>query len=207
MPAPHLLRQALLRRPSLVVPVTPATWNTQDATDRGWTLTNGDKTAEKTSATSWKAIRVTTAKASGKHYIRFKCTSAAGAALNQWGFCNAGFSSANYLGSAGSSAGVQPDGSFNGVDFTQANAANPTAGNPALNKEYGLFLNMDTGKAWFENDGVLASGDPDADTNPWLTFTPGTTGALMAAIGVNGNAGGAWEILSDTGKLTFSAWG
>lgn len=208
MPA-RVAIQRVLRRARLI---TPATWDATDASLRGFTLTNSDKTSEKTSVTSWKAIRSTTSKASGKWYVELKCTTAATGSAVQWGFCNAGFSSANYLGSAASSAGVQPDGSFNGVDFTQANAANPTAGNPALNKIYGLALDMNVGKAWFANDNTFV-GDPAAGTGEWLTFTPGTTGALHFAMAVNSNTGGAWTLQAASGEQTytppsgFTAWG
>lgn len=213
MPA-RVANQRVLRRARLI---TPATWDPAEAAIRAFTLTNGDKSAVKGSAAAWKSLRSTTGKASGKHYVEIKCTNAASTALMMVGLANAAFVSSSYLGdpATGPAVGVQPDDSVtNTADFTVVNTADLTAGAQTLNKVYAIALDMDAGKAWFANDNTYsASGDPAAGTNPWVTFSPGGTGALFMAIGEFADGGGTWTLQAASGEQThsppsgFTAWG
>jgi hypothetical protein len=197
------------------VPVNPATWDPTEAALRGYTLTDNDMTAVKGATASWKALRVTEGKASGKHYVELRCAIDGTSAFMQFGFANAGFDSASYLGSGATSIGVQPDGSVNNsAAFTVVNAPSLTPGNQVTGKIYGFHLDMDAGKAWLSNDNAFAaSGDPATGANPWITFDPAVTGALFLAIGQFGGDAGSWTLKAAAADQTyapdagFTAWG
>lgn len=190
------------------VGITPATWSTVDASAQGYTLTNGNKTAIKSSAAAWKALRISQGKTSGKWYAEAECTVAGTTALYQMGLANNAFNAGQYLGeaSSGPAIGIQPDGSTNNTaEFTVVNNPSMTAGAPTLGKVYGFHINMTDGRAWLSNDNSFAAGgNPATEANPWVTFTPGTIGTLFMAIAQLADGGGTWTLRCASGELNYS---
>lgn len=175
--------KGLTASPAAATPArTYATWSPTDKS-ADITLTNGDLTAANLPAASWRTLRTTIGKSSGKHVfeITFSGSTPGNAAMA--GFGNTATNVGAYPGYNGISASYQtntggsPTGYYNRAGVTVSGPL-PAAGNGP----YMIALDLTAGKGWIATGNVWAQGDPAAGTSPTFTWTPGTTLFPMAAI-------------------------
>ena len=135
------------------------TWNPSDKS-ANITLSNGNLTATSTS-TSWKSVRATDFKSSGKWYWEITITVAA----STYNILGAGTSSATIDGYCGNDAYGYGYLGKDGNKFHSA-SSEVYGATFTLNDVIGVALDLDNGKIWFSKNGVWQdSGDPAAGTN------------------------------------------
>ena len=160
------------------------TWNPADK-NANISLSNGDLTATATD-TSWKSVRATEGKSSGKWYWEVKIDVSAG----DHNMIGTGSSSAtldHYVGN--DSYGYGYNG-YNGYKFYDGSGVvyGSTYG---LNDIIGVALDLDNGKIWVSKNNVWqASGDPAAGTNEMFSGLSGTFYPMFSPY-ENTNAGTA----------------
>jgi hypothetical protein len=150
------------------------------------------------------ATPANTSRASGKGYfeinIRAPFTSATPGNIRP-GLMSSGASSTagSYPGS--SAYGASYNGSSYTNGFTVANA--PTGIDVSTGGVIQFAVDFTAGNVWIGKNNVWGSGNPAAGTSPWLTFTPGTVGALFPAIGTF-NLNGNYTIQGTAGDVSYS---
>ena len=89
-------------------PVT-SVWSAADAAANGMTLSNGGLTVTPNGPGSWKSIRSSIGKTSGKLYVEFAVSALVDAGTNTLiGLASSGFNAGDYLGSSNYSEGLRP---------------------------------------------------------------------------------------------------
>lgn len=93
------------------------------------------------------------------------------------GFADTSYNSSGYLGSSSKSAGSFSTDTTYTVGVTVANASAWTSINtPVPGDVYTICLDFDTGKGFIGKTNSFGAGqDIVAETNPWVTWTPGGT--------------------------------
>lgn len=192
------------------------TWSPTDATAGTFTLTNGNRDVQ-AGVSRWQTVRATKSQSAGKWYVEYHPI--AEVQFGMLGFANAGFvatgAGQTYLGTSNHSVGF----SVGGVQYRSSGF---TAGSGvaldsflAVGSVWQLAIDFTAGKVWLgKNNTWLGSGDPAAGTNPAVSFTPATDGALfpgMSQFGVT--EGGKMRLCATTAQQTYSppsgftAWG
>lgn len=190
--------------------VVESTWSTADATT-GWTLSNADKTALRSTTAAWRHVRGTTGHASGKYYFEIAAEdTVAGSSNWMTGLSNAAANVANYPGGSVYGLGIRNDLSFrNG--FTAASGA-LWASNALTAGDTMMFaVNATSGKIWIGFNGTWrSSGDPAGGTAEAYTYVPATIGALFPAVGAFTTGQSRFRLKTGTFNHAppsgFSAW-
>jgi len=141
-------------------------WNSADKASNV-SLSNGDLTAGSSSAT-FGSVRATLGRSSGKYYYEILCTQPGS---TRTGLGDGSFSLTTYVGNSAKSAGVVSGANTNnGYTLSASGTFTLSAG------DYLMFaVDMDADKAWIgKNNAWQLSGDPAAETTPWLTVVSGT---------------------------------
>ena len=175
---------------TLAIAGSGSVWSTTDATAGGMTLTNGNKTVAGSPTGSWKSIRNTTSKSSGKLYVEFLDTVAQTAPNTAFGFASASFVSTGLLSSSTYSAGIvlNSGGNLVSTGFTKLFDSFPSPHTPASGEVIALAIDFTAGKIWVSvnNDwNIGQSTNPATGTNPPITFVPATVGALFPAMSLD----------------------
>jgi hypothetical protein len=151
------------------------TWNPSDK-GANITLSNGNLDAEGSGAI-YHAVRATTSHSTGKRY--YEVLIVAGS-VGIPGYADSGASLTTFIGNSNIGAGQGINtGDFGHVSGGGMTIVNVTDGVWAATDVVNLAINFTTQKIWIGKNGTWRSGDPAADTNPWVTFT--TTNALFPA--------------------------
>jgi hypothetical protein len=181
---------------------TPFTWNPADA-GTGATLANSNRDFTGTTDPGHTTVRTTAGKTSGLWYCEFTIvTTPAAQPNNEIGICNATAPlTGQFLGASAIGAGYywEFQNSFANT-ITVANAI-PATQNLANGDIIAVAMNLSNGKAWLAQNNTWKTGDPAADTSPWLTFTVGSDTWFFAAV-ANTTSGTANLRLAST--TTFS---
>ena len=175
---------------TLAIAASGSGWSAADATAGNATLTNGGLTVNGSATGSWKTIRNTTSKSSGKLYIEFKNTVTMTAQNIAFGFASSGFNPAGLLSSSNYSVGIvlNSGGTLVSTGFSVGFTSFPSATTPALNDVFALAIDFTAGKIWIarnNNWNIQQTNDPATGTNPPVLFTPATVGALFAAVSLD----------------------
>lgn len=143
-----------------------ATFNPSDK-GTGLSLSGGDLVVSQTVGSTWRSVRATVGKSTGKAVFEMSFSSVTANLAS--GFADGGASMATFLGGSAKSVAVRSSG-FTTNGITTAGSVPTGSTNP-----YMYALDMDNGKGWVAVGNVWAnSGDPAAGTNPSFTWTPGT---------------------------------
>jgi hypothetical protein len=174
MPNIHQVRRVLLKAPAMAAePATPFTWN---SADKGTDITLANSDRDFTGATSFhNCVRTTAGKPSGLWYCEFTVvTTAIAQPNNQLGIMNGSATvTSQFIGATAQGAGYAwaSQNSFANT-ITVANAI-PSTQNLTAGDIIQIAMNLSNGKAWLGQNNTWKTGDPAADTSPWLTFTVG----------------------------------
>lgn len=150
---------------------TAVTWNPSDKASLV-VLSNGNRTATRTGATTNQSVRATLSRSSGKYYFEVRMdTAGAPSNYSMVGVCTSSLSLSNYIGQDSTSVGYEPTGQRYTNGAGAAYGATYTAGNVI-----GVAVDIDSGKVWYAKDNTWqASGNPAAGTNPAVTLSAGLT--------------------------------
>lgn len=153
----------------------PDSWNPADASSN-IALSNSNWTATRSSGAGWSAVRSVNSHTSGKLYA--ECIDVADGSDNGsmiFGLDDGSQSLASYVGSSGSSFGVQANNSgslstYHAGSQSNTGGAGISAGGYAM-----VAVDYDAGKIWFGVNGSwMFGGNPATGANPSYSFTPGT---------------------------------
>jgi hypothetical protein len=164
--------------------VTAFAWNPADAdTHDNFANSNRDFTGT-TGASQLASARTTAGKSSGKWYCEI--TLLAPTSTDPFaivGVCDGTFAvTSDFIGNGNKSAGYYYQGQST-LSSTGVTQVNPVSSVPAVNNDVvQLAMDVDAGKAWMGLNGSwLATGNPAAGTNPWITWSPGGTWFFAAS--------------------------
>lgn len=178
------------------------TWNPSDKS-ASVTLSNADMDAERAAGTSWVAARATLGRSTGLFYYELDVITASSPNIIA-GFMSAG-ATLYYPGSSASGAGLRRT-SKHSSGWTESNATTP-GGTDANGDRWMFAANLNNGKLWCGVNGVWTSGDPAADTTPWITSVSGT---IYPAVGIYTGSGKVRLVVDAVSMLYlpsgFSAW-
>jgi hypothetical protein len=188
--------------------VTPTSvWAPADAVTNGMTLSNGGLTVAPSGAASYKSIRGSTSKTTGKLYVEFSVdagfTSAAGGPVTI-GLASSGADISSYLGNSNYSAGIFPAIS-NSV--STGFVSNYTTAAPAIaaSTTYGLAVDFGAGKVWLAANNVwYNSSNPATGTLPVVSFTLATVGSLFPGLSFFGPNLGLWTLHAAAASLIYA---
>ena len=192
-------------------------FSTWDATDAAtyWTRSNSDKTVVMTDAgASWRLVRGTTGRASGKYYCELVALdTVAGAATWIFGLASAAANRATFIGNSASGVGMRAAGNFLN-NFTSGTGAIQTSSATTAGGVYGFAVDADAGKFWYAEANIWQNGgNPVAGTLPAYTYTPGTVGAVYPALSMSATGLSRWTLRTKASEFSysppsgFSAWG
>ena len=160
-------------------------WSSSDATAGNMTLTNAGLTVAGSPVGTWKSIRNTTSKSSGKLYIEFLNTVTMTSGNVVFGLASSGFNSSGIISSSTYSGGVafNSGGTLVSAGFTAGSYTAITT-IPAANDVVALAVDFTTGHAWLaRNNSWILNNDP---TGPQiLNFVPATVGALFVGLSLD----------------------
>ena len=166
-------------------------------------LSGGDLIATNSSTSTWRSVRATIGKSSGKAVFEMKPSSATvnlGA-----GFADASPLMSTFLGASSRSVLVRANGSaYTASGVTTSGSPPASSTNPIM-----FALDLSAGKGWVALNGTWVSGDPAAGTSPSFTWTAGTIIYPAASVFTSGgisetfNAGAT--AFSNTVPSGFSA--
>lgn len=171
-----------------------ATFNSADK-GTGIVLSGGDLIATSSVSSTWRSVRATLGKSSGKGVFEIKASATSANLLA--GFASSAALMSTFLGGSSRSVAVRSDGTaYVASGVTTAGSPPAASANP-----YMFALDLTAGKGWVALGNVWAnSGDPAAGTNPSFTWTAGTTIFPAASIFTTG---GISETLN-CGATSFS---
>lgn len=135
------------------------------------TLSDSNKVATGTNASSGN-VRSVTSKTTGKWYVEFVVVTYI--ATTGFGFAKSTASLTTFLGGDINGWGIW--GNYTGALRVYNNNAFTTYGSRtfANGEVFGLYIDLDAGKAWWSEAASVISGDPTAGTGAMATFTGGT---------------------------------
>ena len=130
-----------------------------------------------------------------------------------FGLASSGFVISGYLGSSNYSIGMWP----NNGSYASSSGFNgfytSTLVSPSQNDVWAMAVDFGAGLIWLARNNVWSDGsNPVQGALPIASFTPGTVGALFAAMSFNSAGGGVWTIQSASAQqkylppIGFSAW-
>ena len=179
---------------------TTSVWSAADAAANGMTLSNGGLTLDpSTMATgSWKSIRSTVGKTSGKLYIEFSESGVlAGTLFLIHGSGSSEMDPTRRLGSTIYSTGIWV-GATNYVSAGFTSNYSSTLPQCVQNDVFALAVDFTTGGIWVAKNNVWSnSSNPSTGSLPIVSFVPATVGALFAAMGFNEDGAsnlGVWTL-------------
>ena len=173
---------------TLAIAASGSVWSATDATAGGATLTNGGLTVTGSPTGSWKSVRTTVSKSSGKLYVEFKTSIAITGSNVTFGFASSSFvSQPGFLVPSIYSTGMAINGGGTLVSsgFTSL-ASMPGPIFPAANEVWALAIDFTAGNIWIaRTNGWYNSGNPAAGTGAMVSFVPATVGALFPALSLD----------------------
>ena len=203
---------------------TTSLWSAADATTISATLTNGGLTVAGSQTGSWKTIRGTVSKSSGKLYVEFKTSVAMTGSNVVFGLASSGFNPSGLLSSSNYSVGmaINAGGTLVSPGFTAnySSALSPIV--PSLNDIWAIAVDFTTNNIWLARNNVwVVPGNPSSGASPIASFVPATVGALFPALSLDesgtlrdliqpqpqaiGNTGsGIWTLQATTASLTYT---
>ena len=174
-----------------------AQWNSADK-NASITLSNSDRDATGGSLVS---VRGLLGRSTGKYY--FEIVVLTGSGSHVVGFGNGSFALTTYPGNSASSAGHTSAGNFVNT-WTKSQAGTFTI---AANDVLGFALDLTLGRAWVSLNNVWQlTGDPVADTNPWVTAITGTVYPAAAPSGTSSRISTKTAELTYTPPTGFTKW-
>lgn len=183
---------------------TPVTWNPSDKSSNV-TLSNGNLDAQRSSGTGFQGVRANVGHSSGLRYFELLTVTASAAQVVS-GIGNASMTiTGQATGNTASGAGLRRT---NKLVTTWTHADTTLPGGTDANNDLWMFaVNLNNGKLWCGVNGVWTTGDPAADTTPWVT---GITGTVYPATSLNSNTP-LVRLIPDAASMTykptgFSAW-
>lgn len=180
------------------------TWNPADK-HANVVLSNGDLTASANS-TSWKSVRATDSKSSGKWYFECKVSSGTNLMVVGLALSSASIDTFISVDTKGWAIQISNNSTFKRFNNNPVQYAGVTANN---NDIYMVALDLDAGKIWYGKNGTwFESGNPQNGTNEAYASV---TGPLYPAISpydsnVSITARFQSQSLSYSPPNGFSAW-
>ena len=178
-------------------------WNSADKA-ANVTLSNSDMNAAASAGGAWVGVRATLGRSTDLFYWEMDVVLANSTSIIA-GFMSSG-ANLQYPGQSANGAGVRRAGKFCS-GWTHANTTAP--GGTDTNGDRWMFAaNLNNGKLWCGVNNSWTSGDPAADTTPWVT---GVTGTIYPAVGFFATSATA-RLVVDAAQFSysppsgFSAW-